>query len=317
MKTREFGPESAVDRGRVAVVTGADSNYFWLLEGAVESLRSAKERYGFELVVLDFGLTDEEKAVLHDVHDAKVVTAPWIVDVPEHHKTRRNLAFGARCTLPDLLPGIDVFLWFDSDGWVQDDVFYERYIEAAWEGRLAIVREEEEAYPFDWPLMRWNLGNQILGFGLFLGTRVYLSPAINNGFFAAKADHPVWKCWRRRFESAVRRSGKIIMDQHSLKAAIALDRIPTTYLGGELNWICSRGRPVYDPVRKCFCLPYPPYTKIAVMHLAGHDKDCRRQLICVDGGNYETALTYRQRTAPPTRSVAEPLPVPSTSHPLN
>ena len=127
------------------------------------------------------GLSDKDRRTLESEHGVRIMTPEWIVDLPAPLQTRRNLAVGIRCALPRVVPGYDIYLWFDCDGWVQDDKFYERYVDIARRGALAIVKEREPAYRFDPALLRWTLGNFVLGLGLWRGLRCFLSPPINAG----------------------------------------------------------------------------------------------------------------------------------------
>lgn len=277
---------------RVVIITGSDHNYFGLLSSAIESLLSSRDHFGFDLVVLDFGLSAEQRSSLVRSFPVEVVSPDWVVDVPAQHRTVRNLAFGVRCALPTVVPGYDIYFWFDCDSWVQNESFYHAYLQIARRNALAIAREDQKWYPFDWRLIRWNLGNQILGFGVLKGLRVYQSPFVNSGFFAVRGDHRLWSCWRERFEAAVHKSGRIIMDQHSLRACIVLDEIPVEYLDGEYNWICSRLQPVFDEENGLFCLPYPPNRPISIMHLAGQSKQVEYDLRCIGGGMTRKSLLF-------------------------
>ena len=281
---------------RVALVTGADENYFWLIVSAIQSLSASRSCFHFDIVVLDFGLSREQIAILERDHQVTVVDPAWKADVPIHLRTKRNLAFATRCTIPQVVPGYDIYVWFDSDSWVQDDRFIEPFLAAARRKHLAIVREDQKPYPFDWRLIKWNLGNQILGFGPVHGVQTFRSPFINSGVFAVGGKHRLWDAWRLRFEKAVARSGKIIMDQHSLRATILLDAIPTEYLPSRYNWICSRVQPFFDCERNLFCLPYAPYESIAVMHLAGQAKKVEYDLPCVGGGSIRKKLLFPSRS---------------------
>ena len=283
---------------RVVVVTGSDHGYFSYLATALASLASSRQRYGYDLVVLDFGLSDEDRRTLENEHGVRIVTPEWIVDLPARLQTRRNLAVGIRCALPRVVPGYDIYLWFDCDGWVQDDKFYERYVDIARRGALAIVKEREPAYRFDPVLLRWTLGNFVLGLGLWRGLRCFLSPPINAGFFAVRGEHPFWARWQARYEAYVKRTGKVNMDQHAMQVAINLDAVATEYLDGVCNWICSRGRPLYDRATGRLCRPAAPHEPLAIIHLAGPNKGAVYELPCAGGGTVRLALT-----GPPSRQI--------------
>jgi hypothetical protein len=237
-------------------------------------------------------MTPDQARSLESEYDLIVIVPDWVVNVPAHLRVPRNHAFAVRCALPKVIPGYDVYFWFDSDGWVQTDEFFEGYLKVARRGELAIVREEEPVYPFDWKIAKWDLGNQIRCSGLLRGLQVYRTPFINAGFYAARNTSPLWSRWQCRYEAGVQRSGKIVLDQHSLKAAIALDKVAVGYLGGTYNWICSRARPLFDTDRGLFCVPYHPFEPIAIMHLAGTSKQVEYEVDCLGGGKLRKTLLF-------------------------
>jgi hypothetical protein len=276
---------------KVALITGSDSGYFKLLQSAVQSLQSSKLKYGFDLVILDLGLSDEHKRILRD-QTTLIIKPEWYVDVPSHLKTNRNLAFSSRTVLPQVIPGYDVYFWFDCDGWVQDDSFYRTYMEGVGDADVAVVRDKQPGYSSDWDFFKWSLGNHVLSFGLWTGVRSFLSPPVNAGYFAARADSALWPAWRKRYEEAVHRSGKINMDQHALQTIIKLDHVKAAYLPGENNWICSRATPSFDESSQRFCVPYAPFTPIRIIHLAGRSKATEYKIRSRQGNSMSKSVTF-------------------------
>jgi hypothetical protein len=282
---------------RIAIVTGADEKYFWLLCGLVQSLKSVNAHLRCDIVVMDFGLSDEQVRKLQHEWSVSVIPPDCVVDVPSKFAHPRFFAFSLRCALPRIIPGYDVYLWMDSDTWVQDDAFIRNLVDAAQRGKLAIVPETEPAYSTSLELIGWNLKNQVLGFGLRDGLRVYFGKAINNGVFAARCDHPVWPAWEARYVEAVHRADKVVMDQHSLKATICLDRIEVEYQDTRFNWLCTRAAPMFDPQEMHFCVPYSPYNKLSVLHLAGTSKKPNVIVPLRGGGLATKSILYNLRTA--------------------
>jgi lipopolysaccharide biosynthesis glycosyltransferase len=286
---------------KTAIITGADEKYFWLLAGLIQSLRQVDAHAQCDLVVLDFGLTSEQVCRLRDDWSVSVVAPECVIDIPPKFALPRFFGFSLRCKLPYLVPGYDVYLWMDSDTWVQDDLFIQALLAAAQKGKLAIVPETEPAYSVSLTLTGWNLKNQVRGYGLRDGLRVFAAPPINSGVFAARGDHPVWKAWEARFLTAVRRADKVVaMDQHSLKAAICLDRLEVEYMDTCFNWICSRSAPMFDPQNQHFCVPRPPFTKLSVVHLAGNSKAPEIVVPLLGGGSTTKSVLFEagERLAP-------------------
>jgi hypothetical protein len=282
---------------RIAIVTGADEKYFSLLCGLVHSLRNVNAHLHCDLVVMDFGLSEEQVRRLQHEWSVTVIVPACVVDVPPKFALPRFFAFSLRCALPRIIPGYDVYLWMDSDTWVQDDAFIGTLVDAAQRGKLAIVAETEPAYSTTFVLIGWNLKNQVLGFGMLNGLRVYLAKPINNGVFAARGDHAVWAAWEARYVAAVRRADKVVMDQHSLKATICLDGIDVEYQDTKFNWICTRAAPMFDPKAMRFCVPYSPYAPISIVHLAGSSK-APNIVVPLRGGGQETrSILYNDNAA--------------------
>ena len=276
----------------VVIVTGADQGYYRFMRGAIESLARTREQHRVDVVVLDLGLTPEQAQALQTELGVRVIVPQWPFEPPADIARRRDLAFAVRPYLPSVVPGYQVYMWFDGDAWVQDERFFDAYVQPARAGRLAIVNEKEPVYRFDWRVTRWNLGNMLLAFGIVNGLRMYFSPQVNAGVFALHHDSPVWSIWARRYREAVARARKMNMDQHALLAATALDRVPVEYLTGAYNWICSRARPVFDTASARFCLPRAPHEPIAVMHLAGPSKTDVYEIETVGGGHVQGQLTF-------------------------
>jgi hypothetical protein len=221
-----------------------------------------------------------------------VVKPQWFFEPPSGLGTLRNLSYAVRSYLPRLVPGYAVYVWFDADAWVQDVGFLRHYLAPARRGQLAIVNEREASYRLNYRNARWHYGNLFLINGLLDGFKLAVARDINTGVLAMAGDHPGWGLWSKRYIQAMQKTGKADLDQHALLAAIELDGIDVHYLGGEHNWICSRGTPMYDEARGVFCKPYPPFEPIQVMHLAGPSKRQTYEVPLIQGGSVRRQLLY-------------------------
>lgn len=285
---RELRPEE-----RIVLVTSANDAYYPFLASALGSLASARRRFGFDVVVLDLGLSDDKVLAIQTKWGAEVRRPEWCLDVPEELRVPVNHAWASKTVLPQLVPGYDIYFWFDADGWAQGDRFFGAYIEAARQGKVAVVQEDDDVYAFDWRIFKWDFGNLAWMVGPWRGWRCYRL-RVNAGFVAARADSRLWSCWRKRLEEGARRTRKLSVDQHALKAAIVLDGVDMVDLGGAFNWICSRARPMFDVERGLFCLPYEPFEPIAILHLAGNSKQVEYDVRCVGGGTARKALLFHE-----------------------
>ena len=257
---------------RLAIITGADSVYFDLMHDLLATLSLAKVDLDHELCVLDLGLTSDQIAITEGF-GATVVRPDWVFDVPEALRTSANLGYGARPVLPEYFPGHDMYLWLDADISVQDGQFLSAFVASASDGHLAIAEEVDRSYRLEAYALKWQLGNAFRCFGLWGGLKLSLGRPINAGVFALSAEAPHWRIWRERYQQAVKRAGRVNLDQHALMAALYLDHLPCRYLDSTHNWICARSQPLWDETNLAFCRPYAPFDKIHVLHLAGRHKN--------------------------------------------
>jgi hypothetical protein len=274
------------------VVTGTNAAYADFAVGTIRSLAPARARYEFRLIVLDFGLTKEQQRTLEAL-EAELVEPRWCFNVPETMRTHATLAAASRLALPELVPGHEVYVWVDADVWAQDDRFFAEFVEPARRGELAIVHEHERVYPFDFTILRWALGNLCLSFGFSTGLNLYCQKAINAGVFALHRDALHWESWIKYYQHALSRRPRSF-NQLSLYAAVYLDNLPIHYLSGAYNWVCSRACPMFDERDHSLRVPYPPFERISLVHLAGPGKRRRHRLRTLQGNHVERDLLYHQ-----------------------
>jgi hypothetical protein len=276
---------------RAAIVTGADHGYFPLLHALLRNL--ARAQPGCPLLVLDFGLRQDERAAIEGLADA-VVQPWWWFDAPAALRSLRHLGYAARPMIPALFPGFEAYLWLDADISVQSGRFAADFFRAADQGALAVVEEADPSYRTELYALRWHLGNAVRCFGIGSGLRLCLGRRINSGAFALRADAPHWQAWQRHYQAAVIRAGRANLDQHALMATLFLDGLPACLLSSSHNWICARSRPLWDEARRVFCRPLPPFEPISVLHLAGRQKERMLAIRTLAGGVRRMPLSYAE-----------------------
>jgi hypothetical protein len=258
---------------RVLLVSSADTKFFALLREMICSLeRLPKPGLGdYQLAVFDLGLSPEDRLWL-EARNAQIA-------IPRPHDGLGSadrpleLAFLVRPYLREYFPGYDIYLWIDSDVWLQSPDMLRALIDGAARKGMAIAHESERGYRFQRSLFLWTAKHFLLGYGILRGTWLLTRPHLNAGLFAIRADAPHWQAWAERYRAAIRRTGKLTPhDQFALNQAIYQDRLPTEILPANANWICDRGVPMWHDERQEFCEPYPPYRPIAALHLAGPGK---------------------------------------------
>jgi hypothetical protein len=281
--------------GRVIAVSSADTGYFPLLRDMILSLdrqvAASAEVPPIELGIFDLGLTQEERRWLAPHTDRIVAPRPHL---GLGAATRPlELAFLVRPFLPEYFPGFDVYLWIDSDVWLQSADTVAAMIAGAQDKGMALVHESERAYRFQGWLFLWTAKHFVLGYGPLRGLRLLVRPHLNAGIFAIHRDAPHWRAWAERYRAAIERTGLLTPhDQFALNQAVYQDRLATEFLPPRLNWICDRGVPMWNDATQSFCEPYPPYHEISALHLAGPAKRRSYRVRRTSGAEFEAMIRY-------------------------
>ena len=291
---------------RVLVVSASDSRFMPFLRGMIGSLDEVLDRGEAELACFDLGLDRADRAWLAD--RGAIVAAPRAhlgVQAGEHGPAL--LSFLARPFLQEYFPGYDVYVWIDSDVWLQDPAVLGRYVAGALASGMAVTHERERGYRFQAWLFGWTAKHMLLGYGPAAAAHLLRRPHVNAGFFAVRAGAPHWDAWVRRYAAALERTGALVPhDQFALNHAIHGDMLgkpdvaATALLDPGCNWICDRGVPMWNDEAGAFCKPYPPYEPIGAIHLAGPAKRTAYDIRRTGGGSFQT---YILRGAAPDRPV--------------
>ena len=292
---------------KVLIVSASDTRFMPLLRSLIASLEPLLERPGCELACFDIGLTDDDRRWLSSYTD-KVQRPGAHFGLSASDYNPAHLSFLARPFLREYFPGYDVYVWIDSDIWVQDTSVIASYVAGAVEGGLAITHEEERAYRFQFELFGWTAKHFLLGYGPFTATYLLLRAHVNAGMFAMAADAPQWAAWGKRYQRAIRRTGALVPhDQFALNRALhAWDKLcrSTVLLDPSCNWICARGAPMWDDERGLYCKPYPPHEPIKVLHLAGPAKQVASVVKQTKGGSFTSFILRGSSPLAPVTSLA-------------
>lgn len=291
-------------RPRVLVVSASDTRFFPYLDAMLGSLKPSLDQDNVSLAVLDLGLSDADRAALAE-HGARLAIpdAHLGVNAADHLPTLRS--FLARPFLRDYFPGFDVYVWIDSDIWLQDQAVFQAYVDGALHSGMAITHEREPGYRFQAWLLGWTTKHFLLGYGAATTAHLLTRRHLNAGFFAIRADAPHWQAWATRYQAAIARTGALVPhDQFALNHALySTPPLQTTFLNPSHNWICDRGIPMWNDDAQAFCKPYPPHTPIGALHLAGPAKRTKYNIKRTHG---QTFSTYILPGATPATPVMEP-----------
>lgn len=284
------------ESARVLLVTASDSRFFPLLQKMLETLRPEEYSGSLSLACFDIGLTQAQRNALSETRVQIVRPTPHFGISAEQYSPAL-LSFLARPFLPQDFPGYDIYLWVDSDLWFQNPRAIDVYITGARDDGFAITHESERSYRFQAWLFAWTAKHFLLGYGPIKGAWLLSQRHLNAGMFAGRAEAPHWDVWKRLYQAAITRSGKLVPhDQFALVQALhgssIWHRVPlkTRFLDPSWNWIVSRGEPMWNDAASAFCRPYPPYVPIDVIHLAGPGKSHTYRVRRTSGGSFETFI---------------------------
>ena len=283
---------------RAIVVTGADHNFFSLLEELLASVQAWRDASQVDLGCYDLGLTEAQVGQLQ-ARGVRTVR-PWTgLVAPALADQASNLGYLARPFLPENFPGYATYIWLDADTWIQSGEALQGLLAAARQTGAACIREDEPTYKSNLGLFLWKCKHYVLGYGPWKGLRLLFRKQINNGVFAMRADAPHWAIWRRHYQSALSRTGLAAPhDQFALNVAVYLGGIETHLLPATFNWICDLSRPDWDDQAGWFCSPDALHRRIEVIHLAGPIKTTEFDIRTTAGGVLRGRLRYGARLSP-------------------
>jgi hypothetical protein len=283
---------------KLLVVSAADTAFFHLLKDMLCSLEhhaavAQSDAPQLEIGILDLGLSPDNLDWLRSRTDRFAKPRPHFGG---HADRPIQLGYLARPFLPEYFPGFDVYLWIDSDIWLQSPDAVQAMVAGAERKGMGIATESERAYHFQRWLFLWTAKHFALGYGPVRGAWLLTKPHLNAGMFAIHRDAPHWSAWIRRYRSAFARTGRLTPhDQLALNQAIYQDGLETEVLSANANWICDRGTPMWNDDNHAFCEPYPPFRTISTVHLAGRAKRTSYRIRRTGGGEFDTMIRFGVR----------------------
>ena len=262
------------------IVSLADSNYFYLLNELIDSIKQFSNSSSTAICILDAGLSEDQKKILLPKVD-EIKSAEWDIKVPaikvrgkEWLKSQVSRAF-----LPNYFPKYEKYLWIDCDAWVNDWKSIELYFKACDNGKLGITQTLGPGYKV-MSKVNWIFGKLAIiksqnfkhaissKVGLDNARKLAFAPHINIGVFSLEKNSPCWKIWQTNLEKALG-SGKIFGSEGlAINMSVYIDNVETEFLPINCNWIASNLLPKFDERSNSFVEPYLPNYKIGIMHLA-------------------------------------------------
>jgi len=262
------------------IVSLADSNYFYLLNELIDSIKQFSNSSSTAICVLDAGLSEDQKKILLPKVD-EIKNAEWDIKVSaikvrgkEWLKSQVSRAF-----LPNYFPKYEKYLWIDCDAWVNDWKSIELYFKACDNGKLGITQTLGPGYKV-MSKVSWLFGKLAIiksqnfkhaissKVGLDNARKLAFAPHINIGVFSLEKNSPCWEIWQKNLEKALG-SGKIFGSEGlAINMSVYIDNAETEFLPLNCNWIASNLLPKFDEQSNSFVEPYLPNYKIGIMHLA-------------------------------------------------
>ena len=285
------------------IISASDEKYFPLLIDLLDSIRDWPHARG----LLDLGLNESQRRELR-ARGVIVAAAKWDIESPAlHNAPPWFMAMTARPFLRDYFPNHNIYVWLDSDLWVQNMDAIADYMRVAESGALAITPEIDRCYwRFHKRAKLWGLQSKAMAwaYGFAAGNKLGKHVILNAGAFALAHDAPHWDLWQAAMRRGLNRTSiwprvkpwdkriPQMIDQTALSYVVYADRAKTGLLPAIYNWIAGLAAPLWDADRKCWAEPEPPHAALGLVHLAGCGKDRPIVAKTSDGGHIETLLTF-------------------------
>ena len=295
------------------IVTLADSNYFFMLEELIDSIKKHAQSNNISICVLDAGLTNEQfKIIEKKVYQIK--KAKWDIEVPGYKTIGKEWLKSqvSRAFLPNYFPEFKKYLWIDCDAWVNSWSSIELYFNACKNGKLGITQTMGPGYRI-MTNVKWLFGKVALiksqnykhakssGINEADSRKIAFAPHLNIGVFSLEKDSPCWAVWQKNLTK-----GRVFGSEGlAINLSVYVDDVAVEFLPLNCNWILSNLLPKYDSDKKTFVEPNLPNYEIGIMHLAAgiwvNGKDMRLNKVLkinietINGGTELKSLRYENQ----------------------
>ena len=284
----------------VVIVTAADERYFDLVTGLVLSIRDREAATGsappVAVKVVDLGLTEAQRAELSAHCDVAAIQDYGAAGARKDLATPFFLSRTVKSRMRDLFPGFAVYLWIDSDAWVQDWRALELLAAAGRGHGFAAVPEIDRAYRCiyekDSYHFKENFKRVSQGFGEASAEELLFRPVINSGVIALRSDSPLWKTWHDAVLTVFQNATTYTSDQAALNYVFYRNRTSLYPLPSWCNWLCCHAVPRFDLDRRILTEPLLPFYPIGILHLTETARDRALVVPLSNGGTRSLRLDY-------------------------
>lgn len=191
----------------LALCFGCDEKFMPLAKGLVLSLKQEADM-AFAPVFIDAGVSEGSRAWLsgHGVTIASFDPRRVIAGYCGSGRIDYTAAQVCRPYLPVIAPGHSVYVWLDSDTWLQEAATLRSFVAAAstGAGKVAIAGTDGWVHGLSDAEVETFRGYSASWYSSLYGAAVgetYRGRSIlNSGFFALSAASGLWQAWRREIE---------------------------------------------------------------------------------------------------------------------
>lgn len=264
------------------IITAADESFASLLIDWLDSMQQWDTPVADALGLINLGLSEETLAKVSE-RFIRVVEPGW--DLPIMRSLREQQpqlrALTVRPFLPDYFPGFEVYLWIDSDAWVQERFAIDHLIDTAGRGVMGIVAENHPSYADHQPLKQWRSQRMQEYFGASAAQSMTDRPYLNAGVFSLAQEAPHWKAWQSTFEQGLIANPDLVCDQTALNYMLGEQKLPVRVLSPLYNWCCHLAIPKVSlslPGQIKLTEPSSPYRSLGIVHLTWKTKDLKVEL---------------------------------------
>lgn len=297
---------------RVIIITATDTKYFAMLCDLLDSLEAHPESRRCRVGIIDVGLEADQISAL-EPRVSEIVPGKWDIPFPGCETApRHRQAFTVTPFLREYFPGHDVYLWIDSDVWVQDWAAIEMYVRGALQDGMAAVPEIDRNYPrctsdLDFKIYRkvpfvrgrikWittSLYQRMSRmYPKYISRRLMFAPVVNAGIFAITRWAPHWDAWQESYRAARIDNYRALSDQAALNHALYTRKVPLHRLPCTCNWLTCFRAPMLDEETGRLVEPSLPYAPIGLIHVTGRTKQDVYDVHALGGGKYQSQLNFR------------------------
>jgi hypothetical protein len=260
---------------KFAVVTGANTAYFYFAQGLIKSIRDKKEGKRTAICFLDFGCAEDELEWLAKLGVA-VTRASWDFDfpgrdaMPEYFK-----AMTARPHLPEYFSDYDILVWMDADSWLQDWSGLDLYVRGAARRGFAVAPEVHASYAGcltrSGALRRFIYDKYEAAFGRGVAEQLQCNAVLNTGVCGMHRNSELRQEWIKTLSTGLKHTQHYMVELLAMNLTLyqSFDRFFPAHvdlLPPFCNWMCHQSLPILDEDTGLLRSPTPPHEVISIVH---------------------------------------------------